>query len=164
MASNYYLYWLHLPEHTDLFTQGYVGVTANPQRRFSSHKFNFSDIAKELVMDIICIADKIYCYSIENKLRPFRNLGWNKSVGGYRNNIMIGAENPNFQKYGEKSPNFKGLWVTPLGKFATADEAASAHGLQQSAIIRKCKGRYANNKFYPPKSGWAFEPKARVKS
>jgi hypothetical protein len=157
------LYWVHLPEHTDMFKQGYVGVTSDLHRRFMQHKNKFKIIANRLIVKVLLIADKSYCYLIEQKLRPSRCIGWNKSSGGYRNNIMSGKDNPNFGLHGESAPNFKGLWVTPLGKFATSNEAAAAHNLQQSAIIRKCKGRYANNKFYAPKNGWAFEPKERVK-
>lgn len=154
------LYWVHLPEHTDIFTQGYVGVTSNAHRRFTSHKHKFKEYSNSLISSTILIADKSYCYLIEQKLRLEKNIGWNKSRGGYRNNSMIGNENPNFNKNGIEAPNFKGWWITPNGKFATTKEAATANGLEQSAIIRKCKGRFANNKFYQPKSGWAFEPKA----
>jgi hypothetical protein len=157
------LYWVHLPEHTDFLREGYIGVTENAVKRFRSHKHKFKSISQSIVSEILLIADKSYCYLIEQKLRPNRNIGWNKSPGGYRNNVMIGADNPNYGCHGQNAPNFKGLWITPLGKFETSNEAAAAHNLQQSAIIRKCKGRYANNKFYPPKNGWAFEPKERVK-
>jgi len=154
-----YLYWVHLPEHTDIFSQGYVGVTENCKNRFRSHKFKFKEFAQFLISEVILIADNSYCYLIEKKLRPSKNIGWNKSIGGYRNNSMVGKQNPNYQKYGENAPNFKGWWITPSGKFATLNEAAIHNNLQESAIMRKCKGRFANNKFYPPKSGWAFEPK-----
>ena len=32
-----YVYWLHLPEHTDIFSQGYVGVSIEPEKRFIQH-------------------------------------------------------------------------------------------------------------------------------
>ena len=157
------LYWLRLPERSDMFKEGYIGVTTRLNRRLAQHKHNLKGIANNFIAEVLIIADKSYCYLMEEKLRPNRQIGWNKSQGGYRNNIMYGTDNPNYGMCGESAPNFKGLWVTPLGKFATSNEAAAAHNLQQSAIIRKCKGRYANNKFYPPKDGWAFEPKERVK-
>jgi hypothetical protein len=157
------IYWLHFPEHADMFSQGYIGVTSSFNRRFASHKHKFKCVAENLIMKVLLVADKSYCYLIEEKLRPNRHIGWNKAPGGHCNNVMNGKENPNFGLFGESAPNFKGLWVTPLGKFATSNKAATAHNLEQSAIIRKCKGRYANNKFYPAKNGWAFEPKERVK-
>ena len=154
------VYWVHLPEHVDIFKDGYVGVTENLKNRFRSHKFKFKEYTNSLIKDVILISNIDYCYLIEQKLRPNRNIGWNKSIGGKNNNKMCGKDNPNYQKFGEQAPNFQGWWITPKGKFATSNEAAAANGLQQSAIIRKCKGRFANNKFYPPKSGWAFEQKA----
>ena len=32
------VYWIRLSEHTDISTQGYVGVSINPKKRFSTHK------------------------------------------------------------------------------------------------------------------------------
>ena len=31
------VYWIHRPEHTDMFTQGYVGITKDIKRRFKAH-------------------------------------------------------------------------------------------------------------------------------
>jgi len=154
------VYWAHLPEHTDMFNQGYVGVTTDLNRRIRSHKHKFKAYADQLIIDTVLVAEKSYCYVIEKAIRPIRNIGWNKAIGGYRNNIMFGRENPNYGKTGEEAPNFSGWFITPLGKFATAIEAGKAFGLHQMTIIRKCKGRTVNNKFLQPQSGWAFEQKA----
>ena len=32
------VYWIHHPEHTDMFTQGYIGVSNDISRRWESHK------------------------------------------------------------------------------------------------------------------------------
>jgi len=32
MKSTCYVYWIHLPEHTDMFTEGYIGVSKNPKK------------------------------------------------------------------------------------------------------------------------------------
>jgi hypothetical protein len=154
------LYWLHLPNQTNIFEHGYVGVTSKFQKRMIQHKHKFKSIWNDLICDKVVIATKEYCHLIEQKLRPIKNIGFNKAIGGYRNNTMLGIENPNFGKFGELAPNFKGWWITPVGQFPTADEAASANGLKQCDVIRRCKGRFANNKFYQPKNGWAFKPKA----
>ena len=158
------LYWVHLPEHQDMFKEGYIGVTPNLQKRIREHKHKFKAYADKLIFDTIIIAEQTYCYSMEKMLRPLRNIGWNKAIGGYRNNSMFGIENPNFGKFGENSPNFSGWFVTPLGKFSTAIEAGKAFGIDQMTVIRKCKGRNVNGRFLQPQSGWAFEQKGRVKS
>jgi hypothetical protein len=154
------LYWLHLPNETNIFTDGYVGVTPNFEKRMREHKHRFKSIWHKVIYEKVIIATNEYCYQIEKKLRPLRNIGWNMAIGGFRNGTMLGQDNPNFGKFGELASNFKGWWITPMGKFSTADEAASANGLKQCDVIRRCKGRFANNKFYQPKDGWAFKPKA----
>ena len=158
------LYWIKLPEHDDMLTQGYIGATTNLVKRLKSHKHRFKEIWDKIIVKTILMADIDYCYMIEQKLRPMRNIGWNKSIGGYRNNKMIGEENPNFAKFGESAPYFQGWWITPLGKFAAAREAAKAHQISTTTIERKCRGRFVKDKFYPPKDGYAFEQKSRVAS
>jgi hypothetical protein len=32
------VYWIHHPSHTDIFTQGYIGISNNVKNRFESHK------------------------------------------------------------------------------------------------------------------------------
>ena len=32
------VYWLHLPEHSDMFSEGYIGVSVNPKKRLYEHK------------------------------------------------------------------------------------------------------------------------------
>jgi hypothetical protein len=160
----YSVYWLHKPNQNDIFKDGYVGVTPNFAKRLREHKHKFKAIWDNLIVEKIVVSTKEYCYDLEKQLRPLKNIGLNKAIGGYRNNTMLGKENPNFEQYGENAPNFQGWYITPKGKFATSKEAAKSHGLEQSAIIRKCKGRQTINKFYPPKDGWSFEMKGRVAS
>jgi len=86
------VYWLRLAEHTDMFTQGYVGISNNTRKRFSAHKkssqnphllhamqkHGFENIIKQIVL----ISDKDYCLDIEQKLRPTKMIGWNLEAGG----------------------------------------------------------------------------------
>jgi hypothetical protein len=75
-----------------MFSQGYIGVSKNAERRFKQHfekKHNqhlVSAIRKygwdNLVKKQILIAEEDYCYDIEGKLRPTINIGWNISMGG----------------------------------------------------------------------------------
>lgn len=90
-----YVYWIHLPEHTDIFTEGYVGITNNPKRRFNDHhkirdkrrqihinnaidKYGWDNLVK----DIILMSTRRYCLEIERKLRPDIQVGWNIEKGG----------------------------------------------------------------------------------
>lgn len=153
------LYWLHLPNEIDVFTQGYVGVASDMVKRLRSHKHRFKDIWDKVIVKELVVSNSTYCFELEEKLRPKRNIGWNKSVGGNNNNVMIGEENPNFGKFGEKAPHFIGWYITPLGKFSRPEDAAKLHNCALSTIARRCKGRYVNNRFLMPRKGYAFEQK-----
>lgn len=150
------LYWAKLPEHTDIFTQGYVGVTTNISKRTRGHRHKFKSVKESLIIQPVLIADTKYCYEIEEKLRPTKNIGWNKSVGGYKNNVMFGKENPNYNKLGKSAPHFKGWFVTPVGTFDRAEDAAKQLNCSVSAIQRKCCGRTIGDKKLPPQNGFAF--------
>lgn len=90
-----FVYWIHLPEHTDMLSQGYIGVTTGTVNdRFSQHKHTTSKgsnltvhnaIRKHgaaLIVKTLVSADEDYCYELESKLRPHRRTGWNIVVGG----------------------------------------------------------------------------------
>lgn len=86
------VYWIHLAEHTNILTEGYIGVTNNIKSRFRSHekrtgnkhfkraikKYGWDNLVKEIVL----ISDKAYCLLIEAKLRSKANTGWNVAIGG----------------------------------------------------------------------------------
>ena len=89
------VYWIHLPEHTDITTQGYVGVSTNAIKRIQNHfqlleqnQHNNIHLSRayikydKLIKDILLEAEESYCYEIENRLRPNYNIGWNIAPGG----------------------------------------------------------------------------------
>jgi len=86
------VYWIHLEEHTDMFRQGYIGVSNNTKRRFRSHEVRSGNnhlknaIVKygwdNLIKEVILVADKAYCLMIEAKLRAENQIGWNLIKGG----------------------------------------------------------------------------------
>lgn len=157
------LYWLRLAEHTDVFSQGYVGVAKDLNKRLRAHKHRFKAIWASIIASPLVIGSEDYCFNLEKKLRPTRRIGWNRSAGGYRNNAMYAESNPNFGKFGESAPCFKGWYITPLGRFERPEDAAKAHGCDKTTISRRCRGRKVNGKILPPWSGYAFEQKGRVK-
>lgn len=153
------LYWLRSPEHIDMFTQGYVGVAADMSKRLRSHKHKFKDLWDKIIVEKLVISTQKYCFELEKQLRPQRNIGWNKAVGGYRNNAMPNKQNPNYGKLGQQAPNFQGWYITPLGRFERPQDAAELHNCHSTAIIRRCRGRKVNGKFLSPHVGYAFEQK-----
>ncbi len=92
-----FVYWIHLPEHTDILSQGYVGITSKTvaerykghlkalKSKKSSHIIFYKALKKHLsriLVTTILEADLEYAKLIENKLRPKIKIGWNTAEGG----------------------------------------------------------------------------------
>jgi hypothetical protein len=101
------VYWIHKPEHTDIFTQGYVGITNGKAReRWAEHRrssrknpdvhcvvINYA-IRKhrDLIYEVVVVADtREYCERIEGLLRPTNNIGYNIARGGMPVDTMMGG-------------------------------------------------------------------------
>lgn len=90
-----FVYWIHLPEQTNVAIEGYVGIAMNFEQRMSAHK-SCAKTGKEqtlykairkygwdnLVKEIILISNENYCLEIEKKLRSAPRIGWNIAIGG----------------------------------------------------------------------------------
>lgn len=91
-----FVYWIHLPEHTDMFSQGYVGFTSKTvEFRYAQHQYdagtkdNKSILHKAilkygdaLVVDTLVDCDTEYGLDLERELRPTPCIGWNLITGG----------------------------------------------------------------------------------
>ena len=93
------IYWIHLPGHTNINLEGYVGVSKNAIKRLIRH---LTDVVNEdhvnphlvnaikkytwgnLIKDIIVCGEETFCYELEASLRPTKNIGWNVAPGGNR--------------------------------------------------------------------------------
>lgn len=98
--NTYYLYWYHLPEHTDPYTQGYIGITNDLERRHKEHKYSANKQNKtylcthftkainayngidNLEKDILAEASYEEICTLERNYRPTLSIGWNIAVGG----------------------------------------------------------------------------------
>jgi hypothetical protein len=86
----YCVYWIHLPEHTDPYTQGYIGISKDTARRLIEHKCYKKNahlsnaMAKydNIQMTIMHVAPKEECISLEHLYRPCPQIGWNIAEGG----------------------------------------------------------------------------------
>lgn len=92
------VYWLHLKDDTDVFTQGYVGVTTRLiDIRFKEHCSKFYNAynpynplhlafakhgLESIVKTRLCVCDEKQAYELERILRPFEYMGWNTVQGG----------------------------------------------------------------------------------
>lgn len=92
-----FVYWIHLPEHTDITSQGYIGITSTSvSQRFGEHLRSAKSPTKRKYVvhnallkyhNKVCVSTLIegsldYCLLMEERLRPTKNLGWNIGVGG----------------------------------------------------------------------------------
>lgn len=94
MNKKHYVYWYHLAEHSDMLTQGYIGVTVDLCTRHSAHTVHVKNSASRLrnafnkygedriMRTIITTCTKEDAYRLEEQLRPLPNIGWNITTGG----------------------------------------------------------------------------------
>jgi len=100
------VYWLHLSEHKDIFTEGYVGITKNrAAQRWQAYKNQTKRLNKQhvlrnaiakhhdkLICEVVVVGEsREYCESIEAKLRPSNNIGWNIAIGGMDVDTRLGG-------------------------------------------------------------------------
>lgn len=92
------LYWIRTREMTDIFSQGYVGIsTVSAKSRWASHKASSKLEEKKhlpiyramnkygvdnLVMEVIVVGPDDYIIDLEKKIRPESGTGWNCAIGG----------------------------------------------------------------------------------
>lgn len=83
-----YVYWIKRKAHTNIITDGYVGVSKDFKKRFEQHKKSNSVVSKAITKydDIevipICFTDICTALFLEEKLRPEDEIGWNIVKGG----------------------------------------------------------------------------------
>ena len=149
MHSN--VYWIHHPEHTDMFTQGYIGVTNNTAKRFERHlnrtqnnhlsnaikKYSWGTLVKQVVLK----AGEAYCLDMETKMRPIANIGWNIAIGGGKPPAQV------------NSGSFK-AGIVPFNKGLKMDKPAWNKGISCRAETKEklrqaLLGRTAWNKGIP---------------
>jgi hypothetical protein len=99
-----FVYWIHFKEHTDVTTEGYVGITSTTvKKRIHQHrtagksstcKRGISSIFKqydsELIVTVLCECSVEYAGYLEFTLRPVENTAWNIAIGG--NTVKMTAE------------------------------------------------------------------------
>ncbi len=117
------VYWIHLPGHKDVSSEGYVGFTTQAlKRRLRCHKTNhriqsyvISEAIRKygwdtLIVDEVFVGSMQECLAKERELRPRPYIGWNIAVGGEA--TQIGR--PQTEEHRRKiSAALKGIPRTP---------------------------------------------------
>jgi len=97
MFGNTQVYWIHLKSHTDILSEGYVGVSNNSKLRLWDHNNDakkskhvnphlsraLTKYKDEIVQTIIFVGDEDICFQLEEELRPEKNIAWNINKGGF---------------------------------------------------------------------------------
>ena len=91
------VYWIRKKEHTNIYEEGYVGVSSNIKRRWREHITEANNnrhpnahlgrainkyYPDNLVFEIVYLSNEDKCYKYEEYLRPDTNIGWNLRSGG----------------------------------------------------------------------------------
>jgi hypothetical protein len=95
---NAQVYWIRAQHHSDITSEGYVGVSKNASKRWLyghnwAHRKGRHEnprlanaISKygwdNLIKTVVVISDADYCYELEAKLRSSKEIGWNLAIGG----------------------------------------------------------------------------------
>ena len=83
--ESHYVYWIRTENHTDPYTEGYIGVSAHPALRLKDHMKNNKHFFEDPTSGMEILHEfntQKECFEIEKKYRPSRNIGWNKAKGG----------------------------------------------------------------------------------
>jgi hypothetical protein len=76
-----FLYWVYDLACGSEVNSGYVGVTENPYQRLHSLRSQ-GTVPRNAIMRILFEGTRQECLAKEKTLRPQRNIGWNKAIGG----------------------------------------------------------------------------------
>lgn len=94
MNTPCYVYWYHLSSHSNVFCEGYIGVTVNLETRDRNHRIHelkYDSVLRKaikkygsenIIRTILCITTIEAAYILEEKLRPTKSIGWNIVKGG----------------------------------------------------------------------------------
>ena len=114
--SIYKVYWIRDPNHTDPFTEGYVGITyKEAEERWNRHRLRAEWWHDGVVCDVVIVVDTVEeALRLEKYYRPEPNIGWNKSKGGHGHACPHSEETKKvISEKGMGNTNKKGVILTP---------------------------------------------------
>lgn len=162
-----FVYWIHTPNHNDITTEGYIGVSRNPARRFEEHK-NWSQNPilsnaftkyRDITHTILLKGSEDYCYEMEAKLRPTDHIGWNIMDGGGKPPNLLGRKKTEVHRrkigennrgksrgVGEKNNNWGGRNARGKSWYHDPVSKHSRYFLPDTVPDGWIKGRYSRTK------------------
>ncbi len=143
------VYWIHLDSHTDIFTEGYVGISTRlVTDRFKEHLalsckdktilnkalLKYRDVVK---IKVLIEGSENYCLTVENKLRPTDRIGWNTVSGGGKPPAFTGHTEEAKAKIGAASKGNKYRLGSKVSDETKAKISANGKGSQKKRRVRK---------------------------
>lgn len=144
--SDCYVYWIRSADMSDIFTEGYVGVSYDPRKRLRQHireartetyyrNADFKHLLlsdfESIILDVVFSGKRTDCLQEEARLRPRKYVGWNVKTGG-----AVGAGSPHDLKYSEVLDIYDSLrgweWRTGIKQNTISCSLARGHSLDQS--------------------------------
>lgn len=159
------VYWIRRPDHTDMFMEGYIGVTTNSlHKRMTSHKSAARKGAKTIIakairkhQDLICteilVAPLWYCLEVENKLRPFPGIGYNMAEGGFLGRQDVKTSKSTLERLSE-SIKMAYILDPTLSKRCGGSNKGRKHSEQTKQKLRLRKKQTAWNNSASSKEVW----------
>lgn len=145
------IYWIHLPDETDPFSQGYVGITKRGvSQRFKEHKRD-KVLSDDYIIEVLETCEDIdTAYSREKHFRPHPGIGLNLNEGGNMPYPSIPKHKAWREAIGESNSKPKtGISLTAtLANQKKAVEATRGKKNSEKTIrkrIQSLKKRYKSN-------------------
>jgi len=168
------VYWIHLKEQTDIFSQGYIGVTCkSADRRFYEHCWVASSCkdednyyvvhrainkygAENLIVDTLLVSSRDYCYEMEGKLRPTLHVGWNIAPGGRAPGLVTSGTTLTTEHKMKLSEAHKGKILSEetkkkIGDYWRGKKRPDEFG---KAVSEAKKGMVPSEKFMAARKAW----------
>lgn len=160
MSEKYVVYWYRLPEHSNPYCQGYIGITNNFNRRHKEHmravtnqvNGHFYNAVRKYGQDVVIhqilhTCTKEEALDLEYSYRSDTDIGWNAAIGG--ENTLQSVQSTPVTLYHKDNPH-------DLRNFNSIVEAATVLNLSQGRIrqaVHRGKSIYGYD-------GWAilFDP------
>ena len=149
------VYWIRRSIHTDIKTEGYVGITNNIDKRFKQHRdsvdlVNYTSVITEalrehddIVFGIVATCDnREDAKAMERSLRPEYRVGWNVAKGGG------GRADYDFSKEHRKNLSIAAKNKPPMTKETRRKMSESHTGLTKSAEHRRKIGEANKRRVY----------------
>lgn len=137
--SVYWIKYKNVPQ--DILKDGYVGCCANASARLDAHKRSGKYLNNDTEFEVIATGTYDEMYALEQMLRPFPSIGWNKRSGGLRGLQAVESKEKNREsnriaQAGEKNAMY--------GRGHTEETKAKMRKPKSEAHIQSMKIRSQN--------------------